>query len=199
MKMKFRTWHALTLVWIGLVAFLVYRDVQKRSAPQNPVIETAVQTPASIPRPQPTDFTPAVRPFPFREEAPPKTIPSRRTADEDASLLVDNELIGEPLGETTFSENVEGGEETDEALARLYEALHENPDDMDAKYKIAEMLTHEKWDADPSQKAEAEKFYTELLELNPNNPYLKNGLATLYEQTGRVEEAVKLLSSPETP
>lgn len=198
--MKFRAWHLLPFFWVTLVAFLVYRDVKERtSPPQNSVIDVGSQPASNVPIASPvapSSSIPASPAIERRPETAERAVTSDPSPEGAVTFQGPEQEPNEP--EPSSGTEVASDQENDPAqtLAGFYELLRQDPDNMDAKFKIAEILTHDKWDANAEEKAEAEKFYTDLLQLYPDHPDLRNGLATLYVQTNRVDEAIQLWSSP---
>ncbi len=80
----------------------------------------------------------------------------------------------------------------DQALARLNESLRLDPTNVDAKFNVAEILTFEKPNAGALEKAEAEKHFVGLLQEHPDHYDLRNGLAAVYLQTGKVDQAIQI-------
>ncbi len=194
---KLKGWHAFPLLWGILVVFLVYRDIKERaSPPSNIVVDSGSQPTSKI------QISPPVAPSPSRRSSPAvgtsRPEPGLPITGADAPATISDAPAEQDPNEAEAPSEPETADrnEDDQAqtLAILHESLRQDPDNVDAKFKIAEILTHEKWDANEAEKAEAEKFYTDLLKLYPDHSDLRNGLATLYVQTGRVEEAVELWS-----
>lgn len=80
----------------------------------------------------------------------------------------------------------------DQALARLNESLRLDPTNVDAKFNAAEILTFEKPNAGALEKAEAEKHFADLLQEHPDHYDLRNGLAAVYLQSGKVDQAIQI-------
>jgi len=80
---------------------------------------------------------------------------------------------------------------TEEAITELNEALKLEPNNINAKYNIAEILTFEKREGlTPEDINLAENYYNDLLQQKPGHPDLQNGLASVYFSTGRLENAI---------
>lgn len=212
MTVRFKAWHVLPLLWGALVAFLIYRDIKARafSAP-NGVFDAGSRLDSNGPIASPATPSPSSRVSPVIEKrrpepGPPDTgfaaIPATigpTPAEEDGQFTPTQEQDpNEPEAPSEPETADSNKEDQAQILADLHESLRQDPDNVDAKFKIAEILTHDKWDADASEKAEAEKYYTDLLQLYPDHADVRNGLATLYIQTNRTEQAIELWSQ-ETP
>lgn len=79
------------------------------------------------------------------------------------------------------------------ALGHLNEALRVNPGHPDAKFTMAEILTFDRQgEGTVAEKYLAERFYTDLLKGSPDDVEAQNGLAAVYLNSGRADEAVGL-------
>jgi tetratricopeptide (TPR) repeat protein len=80
------------------------------------------------------------------------------------------------------------------ALARFQQAVQADPRNADAYYNLA-ATTHRMGLAhrDPNLMLQAEQYYNECLNLNPNHVDCHRGLAVLLTETGRTDKAFTLL------
>jgi tetratricopeptide (TPR) repeat protein len=90
----------------------------------------------------------------------------------------------------------------DSAAGRFREAMQNDPNNPDSYYNLAAYYHREgKLQQKPTDTAQAESYYRQCLDHNPNHVECRRGLAVLLVEQGRSEEAFKMLEdwSTENP
>ncbi len=81
---------------------------------------------------------------------------------------------------------------SNDALLKFNEILLQDPNNADAKFNVAEMLTFERGtEGTTAEKLFAEQYYNEIISNDHTNIDAQNGLATVYLKTNRVDKAIE--------
>lgn len=110
---------------------------------------------------------------------------------EEAKSLFEQQLEKDPKDpEALFGMGILQSAQGDFNKAEKYFQynLSVNPDHLDSKFNLAELYTFDK----KTNPAVAEQHYQDLLQQIPENLEAQNGLAAVYLQTGRTEQAIDL-------
>jgi tetratricopeptide (TPR) repeat protein len=87
----------------------------------------------------------------------------------------------------------------DAASSRFREAMQNDPTNPDSYYNLAAYYHRQgKLQQRPADIAQAESYYRQCLDYNPNHVQCRRGLAVLLVEQGRSEEAFKLLEDWQT-
>jgi tetratricopeptide (TPR) repeat protein len=83
-----------------------------------------------------------------------------------------------------------------EAVRQFEQAIYNDPDDPDGYYNLGAVFHRlGRTNDDASRLAQAEHYYNQCLDRDPNHRHCYRGLAVLLVQQGRTEEAFRLLKS----